>query len=74
MMTNIRLIPLMIKWLMMKMVIIWIRIAMADMDLATGLDPLDEAEGNEEPGCPQATHILPPDNHLMRNPWLEEKL
>ena len=74
MMTNIRLIPLMIKWLMMKMVIIWIRIAMADMDLATGLDPLDEAEGNEEPGCPQATHILPPDNHLMRNPWLEEKI
>ena len=50
---------------------------MADMDkddLATGLDPLDEAEGNEEPGCPQATHILPPDNRLMRNPWLEEKI
>ena len=62
----------MIKWLMM-----WIRIDMADMDkddLATGLDPLDEAEGDEEPGCPQATHILPPDNHLMRNPWLEEKI
>ena len=47
---------------------------MNENDLAAGFDPLDEAEGDEEPGCPQATHILPPDNHLVRNPWLEEKL
>ena len=33
---------------------------MNDVDLATGLHPLDEAKSNKEPGSGQATHILPP--------------
>ena len=38
---------------------------MKEENLATGLDPLDETEGDEEPGSSQATHILPPDEHLV---------
>ena len=33
---------------------------MNDVDLATGLHPLDEAKSNKEPGSGQAAHILPP--------------
>ena len=35
-------------------------------NLATGLDALDEAEGDEKPGCGQATHVLPPEQLLFR--------
>ena len=36
-------------------------------NLATGLHPLDKTEGNKKPGCSQASHVLPPDEHMMRD-------
>ena len=41
------------------MMLIWMKIN----DLAAGFAPLDEAEGNEKPGCSQASHVLPPDDN-----------
>ena len=39
-----------------------------DLDnFAAGFDPLDKTEGNKKPGCSQASHVLPPDEHMMRD-------